>query len=63
METPVDNNGFAGVILMDLSKTFDTIKYDLLIAKLHVYGFWKNNLDLVYRYLKNRKQRLKAKDK
>ena len=52
----LDRNGFAAsVILLDLSKAFDTINYDLLIAKLHAYGFGKNSLDLVYSYLKNRK--------
>ena len=44
---------------MGLSKTSDTINYDLLIAKLHTYGFGKNALDLVYSYLKNRKQRVR----
>ena len=44
---------------MDLSKALDTINYDLLIAKLHAYGFGKNALDLVYSYLNNRNQRVK----
>ena len=42
---------------MDPSIPFDTNNYDLLIAKLYVYGFGENALDLVYSYLKNRKQR------
>ena len=33
------NKGFCGAILIDLSKDFDTLNYDLLIAKLHAYGF------------------------
>ena len=32
---------------MDLSKALDTINYDLLVAKLHTYGFEKNALDLL----------------
>ena len=35
------------------------MNYDLLIARLHAYGFGKNTLDLVYSYFKNRKQRVK----
>ena len=34
----MDNNLFIGTVLMDLSKVFDCIPYDLLIAKLHAYG-------------------------
>ena len=35
----LDNNLFAGAVLMDLSKAFDCISHDRLIAKLHAYGF------------------------
>ena len=35
----LDKQGFAGALLMDLSKVFDTINHELRIAKLHAYGF------------------------
>ena len=44
---------------MDLSKAFDTINHDLLIAKLHTYGFTKNSLRLIKSYLSHRWQRTK----
>ena len=39
---------------MDLSKAFGTINHDLLIAKLHAYGFDKSNFKLLFSYLNNR---------
>ena len=44
---------------MDLSKAFDTINHDLLLAKLKAYGFSINALDLICSYLKIRKQSIK----
>ena len=44
---------------MDLSKAFDSINYELLIAKLHAYGFTKPALKLVHSYLNNRWHRTK----
>ena len=38
------NKGFGGAVLMDLSKAFDTINHDLLIANLHAYGFSNGSL-------------------
>ena len=55
----LDNKGYAGAVLMDLSKAFDTINHDLLIAKLNAYGFSKDALTLVRIYLKNIWQRTK----
>ena len=35
----LDNKKFVGAVLMDLSKAFDCVPHDLLIAKIHAYGF------------------------
>ena len=50
----LDNKGFGGVVLMDLSKVSDTLNHKLLIAKLHAYGFNRDSLKLINDYLSNR---------
>ena len=51
--------GFVGFIPMDLSKAYDCLPHDLLLAKLLTYGFSKENIRLFLSYLKNRTQRIK----
>ena len=50
----LDKKGFGGAILMDLSKAFDTLNHELLIAKLHAYGFSSDALVLIKSYLKDK---------
>ena len=55
----LDKNFIVGAVLMDLSKAFDCIPHDLIIAKLASYGFERETLRLIYSYLKGRKQCVK----
>ena len=55
----VDNNKVFGALLTDLSKAFDCICHDLLVAKLNAYGLSLPALKMVQDYLQNRKQRTK----
>ena len=50
----LDNKGYGGARLMDLSKAFNTINHDFLIAKLHFYGCSKESLKLIKSYLTNK---------
>ena len=53
----VDSGQMFGALLTDLSKAFDCLDHELLIAKLNAYGFSLPALKLVHDYLSNRKQR------
>ena len=54
----LDKGEKIGVILMELSKAFDTINHSLLLAKLDAYGFSRTSLKLMQNYLCNRQQRI-----
>ena len=53
----VDSNKAFGALITDLSKEFDCICHDLLVAKLHAYGLSLPALKMIQDYLLNRKQR------
>ena len=55
----LDSHGKVGTILMDLSKAFDSLPHDLLVAKLSAYGFDNRSLKLMLSYLRGRFQRVK----
>ena len=46
-----------GALLTDLSKAFDCLEHDLLIAKLAAYDLNPPSLQLIFAYLSERKQR------
>ena len=53
----LDKGNTVGVIIMDLSRAFDTINHGLLISKMKAYGFSKSALKILISYLTNRPQR------
>ena len=55
----LDKGGIFGALLTDLSKGFDRMTHDLLIAKLHALNFDMNALNLIFDYRTGRKQRVK----
>ena len=56
----IDKGKLAGALLTDLSKAFDCINHELLIAKMEAYGFDHKSLTYIYSYLSIRKQRTKV---
>ena len=55
----VDQNGAFGALLTDLSKAFDCVNHDLLVAKLYAYGVDFPALKLIFSYLNGRKQKVR----
>ena len=59
MRKCLDYGGKGGILFTDLSKAFDCLVHELLIAKLHAYGFDHLSLKLIYSYLSDRLQRVR----
>ena len=55
-----DKREVFGALLIDLSKAFDCMSHELLVAKLNAYGFDDLSTKLISSYLENRQQRTKV---
>ena len=55
------NNKIVGAILMNLLTAFDCLPHELIIIKLAAYELREGALQVIFSYLKNRKQSVKVK--
>ena len=55
-----DNNNVFAAVLTDLSKAFDCINHELLIANLNAYGFDGPSLKFISAHLNFRKEKTKV---
>ena len=54
------SDGIVGTLLVDLSKAYDCVNHDLIIAKQEAYGVGEISLRLIQNYLFQRQQRVKV---
>lgn len=55
----LDKDKYVGILLMDMSKAFDSMLHALMIAKLKAYGFSDEACVMIISYLSDRHQRVK----
>ena len=55
----LDSQHYVGAVLMDLSKAFDCLPHDLIMAKLKAYGLSTGACEFLNGYLSDRRQRVK----
>jgi retron-type reverse transcriptase len=53
----LDGGQFSTLVLLDISKAFDSVNIDILLYKLKHYGASQNTLDIFHSYLTGRKIR------
>ena len=58
-KSEVDKRQMFMALLTDLSKAFDCLSHELIIAKLNAYGFSLSELKLIHNYLSKKQQRTK----
>ena len=56
----LDQGGICGALFTDLSKAFDCLVHDFLIATLEAYGFTYESLKLINSYFNDRKQKINS---
>ena len=58
-QSAIANNLKVGAVLIDLSKAFECLPHDLLLAKLPAYGLSESAVKLMHSYLSDRKHRVR----
>ena len=58
----MDDKKVSVIVLLDMSKAFDSIRHDILLQKLHELGISYLSLDWFHSYLTDRYQRVRIHD-
>ena len=58
----INSGNIIGCVTVDLTKAFDLLNLDILVAKLKLYGLSENTVKLLSSYLKNRRQYVSLND-